>query len=94
VIYGTKNYTVLEVGNINLLLSIPHDGNLKPTNIKDRTVDTVIDYLLSLRDHFNWLELIRILLHSIDLKRVLSLWILVILIFDSIHFRNSVLRII
>ncbi len=44
VIYGTKNYTVLEVGNINLLLSIPHDGNLKPTNIKDRTVDTVIDY--------------------------------------------------
>jgi hypothetical protein len=43
-IYGYKNYTVLEVGNINLLLSIPHDGNLKPTNIRDRTVDTVIDY--------------------------------------------------
>jgi hypothetical protein len=43
-IYGYKNYTVLEVGNINLLLSIPHDGNLKPSNIRDRTVDTVIDY--------------------------------------------------
>ena len=44
IIYGYKNYTVLEVGNINHLLSIPHDGNLKPSNIRDRTVDTVIDY--------------------------------------------------
>ncbi len=44
IINGYKNYTQLEVGNINLFISIPHDGTLKPSNIRDRTVDTVIDY--------------------------------------------------
>jgi hypothetical protein len=44
-LYGYMNYTQLEIGNINLLLSIPHNGNLKPTSIKDRTgTDIVIDY--------------------------------------------------
>ena len=31
-----KNYTEFTFGNVNLLISIPHDGNLKPTTIADR----------------------------------------------------------
>lgn len=35
-INGYKNYTTLETGNINIIISVPHNGNLKPTNIPDR----------------------------------------------------------
>ena len=41
VINGYKNYTQLEVGNINLLISVPHDGYLKPENINNRTNDSL-----------------------------------------------------
>lgn len=33
---GYKNYTFLETGNINILISVPHNGNLKPADIPDR----------------------------------------------------------
>lgn len=41
VINGYNNYTTLETGNINILISVPHNGKLKPTNIPDR-VDNCI----------------------------------------------------
>ena len=34
---GYKGYTQLELGNVNILISVPHDGILKPKNIKNRT---------------------------------------------------------
>ena len=37
--YGFENYTKLSVGNINIILSAPHDGELRPSNIPDRTSD-------------------------------------------------------
>lgn len=43
-IYGYKNYTVMELGNINILLCVPHDGMLKPKDIQNRTMgDTIAD---------------------------------------------------
>lgn len=46
VIYGYLNYTEYHVGNINIMISIPHDGYLKPRNIPDRTSTDagIIDY--------------------------------------------------
>ena len=38
---GYKNYTQLEMGNINILISIPHDGSLKPADIPDRETDAL-----------------------------------------------------
>ena len=40
-INGYKNYTQLEMGNINILISIPHDGSLKPADIPDRDSDAL-----------------------------------------------------
>lgn len=36
VVYGYKGYTELELGNVNLLISVPHDGSLRPVEIPDR----------------------------------------------------------
>jgi len=46
VIYGYLNYTEYHVGNVNIMISIPHDGYLKPKNIPDRTSTDagIIDY--------------------------------------------------
>ena len=46
VIYGYLNYTEYHVGNFNIMISIPHDGYLKPRNIPDRTSTDagIIDY--------------------------------------------------
>ena len=41
IIDGYKNYTQLEIGNINLLISIPHDGLLRPYEINNRTNDAL-----------------------------------------------------
>ena len=32
-------YTEMEIGNLNILISVPHDGNLKPNTISDRLSD-------------------------------------------------------
>ena len=37
--YGFENYTRLSIGNINIILSAPHDGELRPSNIPDRSSD-------------------------------------------------------
>ena len=36
-VLGYKGYTELELGNINILLSVPHDGALRPVDIPDRS---------------------------------------------------------
>lgn len=38
-VYGYKNYTELEIGNLNILLSVPHDGSLRPNEIPNRDKD-------------------------------------------------------
>ena len=38
-IYGHKKYTELELGNVNILLSVPHNGTLRPADIKNRDSD-------------------------------------------------------
>ena len=38
-IYGSNGYTTFMQGNINIMLSVPHDGWLKPTSIPNRTCD-------------------------------------------------------
>ncbi len=46
VYYGYLNYTELHYGNLNILISIPHDGYKKPNNIPDRTSTDagILDY--------------------------------------------------
>ncbi|CAF0795964.1 unnamed protein product [Brachionus calyciflorus] len=39
IIYGYKNYTELELGDVNILISVPHDGYLRPTDIPNREND-------------------------------------------------------
>lgn len=36
-LFGFKNYIEWEKGNINIIISSPHDGYLKPDSIPDRT---------------------------------------------------------
>ena len=44
-LHGFKGYTQLELGNINILISVPHDGYLRPGDVKNRTESNiVIDY--------------------------------------------------
>lgn len=33
---GYKNYTGISTGNINILIIVPHDGNILPDDIPDR----------------------------------------------------------
>ncbi|RMZ94851.1 pglyrp1 isoform X3 [Brachionus plicatilis] len=37
--FGHKKYTEFEIGNLNILISVPHGGNLFPDQIPDRTED-------------------------------------------------------
>lgn len=39
IIYGHKKYTELELGNVNIMLSVPHNGILKPVDIQNRDSD-------------------------------------------------------
>jgi hypothetical protein len=48
-ITGYKGYTEMELGNINLLISVPHDGQLYPVDIQNRTADE----LNNLKGDFN-----------------------------------------
>ena len=41
IVNGYKNYTQLEIGNLNILLSVPHDGYLRPDEISNRTTDAL-----------------------------------------------------
>jgi len=41
IIYGQKSYTQLEPGNVNILISTPHDGQLQPATITTRTNDVL-----------------------------------------------------
>jgi len=34
-----KRYTEIDLGNLNILISVPHDGPLKPPGIQDREKD-------------------------------------------------------
>ncbi|RNA41586.1 pglyrp1 isoform X3 [Brachionus plicatilis] len=46
-ISGNKGYTEFEIGNLNVLISVPHDGDLLPNEIADRNEEDgglVIDY--------------------------------------------------
>jgi hypothetical protein len=43
-IYGDKQYIQSELGNINILLSVPHDGYMSPSSIPNRTAYSPIDY--------------------------------------------------
>lgn len=36
ILFGHKNYTEYQVGNMNLILSVPHGGSLEPRDIPDR----------------------------------------------------------
>ena len=48
-LYGYKNYTQFGLGDLNILISVPHGGNIRPGNIKDRTNDS----LGNLKSDFN-----------------------------------------
>ena len=39
IVYGFKRYTEFHLGNINILISVPHDGSSKPIDIHDRQTD-------------------------------------------------------
>jgi hypothetical protein len=43
VVFGYKNYTEFELGNINILITVSHDGWMEPSSIKDRTEPSPID---------------------------------------------------
>jgi hypothetical protein len=48
IVNGYKNYTEMHLGNVNILISIPHDGWLRPTHITDR-----VDVLGNLKRDLN-----------------------------------------
>jgi hypothetical protein len=39
IIFDDNSYTEFHSGNVNILLSVPHDGQLRPTSITNRTAD-------------------------------------------------------
>jgi hypothetical protein len=41
VVYGFKNYTEMVLGDLNILISVPHDGLLRPAAISNRTEDSI-----------------------------------------------------
>jgi hypothetical protein len=41
VLNGYKNYTQLSLGNINIIISAPHGGSLRPVDIANRTEDAL-----------------------------------------------------
>lgn len=41
VYYGFEKYTQIEPGDINIMISVPHDGYLRPGNITDRRSDEI-----------------------------------------------------
>lgn len=43
-IFGSYQYTEFYSGDLNVFISIPHDGTLKPTDITDKTNPDPIDY--------------------------------------------------
>lgn len=42
-IFGTNQYIELEPGNINILLTVPHNGHLSPENLPNRTQESPVD---------------------------------------------------
>ena len=48
-IFGFNNYTRLTMGNINIILSAPHEGYSRPDEIPDRTSDKLGNVLSDLR---------------------------------------------
>ena len=39
IIFDDDSYTEFHTGNVNILLSVPHDGQLRPTSITNRSSD-------------------------------------------------------
>lgn len=44
ILNGHKNYTTIMLGNINILISAPHGGDLRPNDIENRSETTLGDY--------------------------------------------------
>jgi hypothetical protein len=42
IIYGANNYTEYHIGNIPVIISVPHGGNLTPSVIPDRTCNNAV----------------------------------------------------
>ena len=40
-IYGTKNYTIFQPGTLNIIITAPHGGYQAPTDITNRTSDSL-----------------------------------------------------
>ena len=62
VLNGYKNYTQLSLGNINIILSAPHGGNLTPVNIANRTEDA----LGNLVDDMNSKEIAKVIRRELN----------------------------
>jgi hypothetical protein len=41
-IFGNKNYIEYQAGNLPIVISVPHDGNLNPASIPDRTCNNPV----------------------------------------------------
>ena len=40
ILFDDSNYTEFHSGNVNIMLSVPHDGQLRPATITNRTADS------------------------------------------------------
>lgn len=43
-IFGTNEYIEFEPGNINILLTVPHNGFLEPSHLPNRTEPSPVDW--------------------------------------------------
>ena len=59
--YGQNNYVEFHTGNMNLLISVPHDGSLKPEEISSRKNDVLNNYKRDLNTRIIAIELCNIL---------------------------------
>ena len=43
IIFGVNNYTEYHIGNLPIIISVPHGGNLTPAGIPDRTCNSAVN---------------------------------------------------
>ncbi len=41
-VFGANNYTEYHTGNLPIIISVPHGGNLTPSTIPDRTCNSAV----------------------------------------------------